>query len=81
MLTFPLSPGEGYNWSEQIKHRAERSASINSQAPSAAAANTTAHQRAVSVAGAEQPIKEMPKTPMKPDRFQERILKGDFYMD
>jgi len=33
------------------------------------------------VAAAEQPLREMPKTPMKPDRFQERILKGDFYMD
>ncbi|KAK4691491.1 hypothetical protein P7C71_g5520, partial [Lecanoromycetidae sp. Uapishka_2] len=73
--------GEGYNWSEQIKHRAERSASINSQAPPAVSAGVAAHQRAFSVAAVEQPIREMPKTPMKPDRHQERILKGDFYMD
>ena len=42
------------------------------------------HARAVSVAAGEQPVKEMPTAPrerMVPDHFQERILKGDFYMD
>jgi hypothetical protein len=31
----------------------------------------------------EPPVKEMPKAkePKVPDYFQERILKGDFYMD
>ena len=73
--------GEGFNWSEQIKNRAERSASINSQAPTAPANGPPNHQKAASVSAAEEPIKEMPKSPRKPDHFQERILKGDFYMD
>lgn len=73
--------GEGFNWSEQIKNRAERSASINSQAPPAPATGPSNHQKAASVSATEQPIKEMPKSPRKPDHFQERILKGDFYMD
>lgn len=32
----------------------------------------------------EAPVREMPTQPKaskKPDHFQERILKGDFYMD
>ncbi|CAF9938036.1 hypothetical protein IMSHALPRED_000638 [Imshaugia aleurites] len=73
--------GEGFNWPEQIKNRAERSASINSQAPPAPATGLSNHQKAASVAATEQPIKEMPKSPKQPDHFQERILKGDFYMD
>lgn len=73
--------GEGFNWPEQIKNRAERSASINSQAPPAPATGPSNHQKAASVSAPEQPVKEMPKSPRKPDHFQERILKGDFYMD
>lgn len=73
--------GEGFNWSEQIKSRAERSASINSQAPPAPATGPQTHPKVASVSATEQPIKEMPKSPRKPDHFQERILKGDFYMD
>lgn len=36
------------------------------------------------MAAVEQPVKEMPTAPKDrtvPDHFQERILKGDFYMD
>lgn len=72
--------GEGFNWSEQIKNRAERSASITGQA-AVPSTGSVGHQKSASIAAAEQPIKEMPKTPRKPDHFQERILKGDFYMD
>ena len=72
--------GEGFNWSEQIKNRAERSASVTGQV-TAPSTSSMGHQKSASVAAAEQPIKEMPKTPRKPDHFQERILKGDFYMD
>jgi hypothetical protein len=42
-------------------------------------ANT--HQRAKSVAIMEPPVREMPQQPKVPDAMQERILKGDFYMD
>lgn len=73
--------GEGFDWGEQIKNRAERSASINSQAPSAPGPMASEHHKAASIAAVEQPIKEIPKSPRKPDHFQERILKGDFYMD
>ncbi|MCJ1276756.1 hypothetical protein MMC21_004563 [Puttea exsequens] len=72
--------GEGYNWSEQIKHRAERSASTTQALPPPTSASVS-QQETTSVAAPEQPIREMPKTPQKPDHFQERILKGDFYMD
>ena len=37
--------------------------------------------RAKSVATMEPPVREMPKEQKRPDHFQERILKGDFYMD
>lgn len=42
------------------------------------------HPRAMTTAMPEQVIKEIPQarnSPKKPDHFQERILKGDFYMD
>ena len=81
ILTFSFDLVEGFNWSEQIKNRAERSASINSQATTAPAMGPLNHQKAASTSAAEQPIKEMPKSPKRPDHFQERILKGDFYMD
>lgn len=74
--------GEGFNWSEQLRTRAERSSSITAP-PTAPGPGSSPreHQRATSLAGVEQPIKEMPKQPRAPDAFQERILKGDFYMD
>lgn len=80
----------GFNWSDSMRTRAERSSSIsgffggggsgsgpNSGSPPSAAA----HHKAPSVSSMEQPVKEVPKTPRAPDHFQERILKGDFYMD
>jgi hypothetical protein len=89
---FPVSarPGEGgFNWSEQLRSRAESSVS-QTQRPSLSTPNppkTAQHERTKSVS-------EMPTPPMavpapaparpvrnKPDAFQERILKGDFYMD
>ena len=76
--TFSRRTGEGgFNWSDQIRSRAERSASIAGSPGTTASPN---HHRAATVA-AEAPIKEMPKAPKAPDHFQERILKGDFYMD
>jgi hypothetical protein len=83
----PGTTGEGgFNWSEQLRSRAESSVS-QSQRPSFSSAKSTMHERAKS-------ITEMPPPPVavpapaparperkKPDAFQERILKGDFYMD
>jgi hypothetical protein len=78
-LTIMLSnTGEGYNFAETMRNRAERSSVsgprpiMNPQGP---------HQRAKSVAIMEPPVQEMPRQPNVPDAMQERILKGDFYMD
>ena len=71
--------GEGFNFGEQLRSRAQRSSSITSalNPPSAVPSD---HQRH-SVAVMEPPVKQPPKSPRAPDHFQERILKGDFYMD
>ena len=71
---------EGFNWPESLRSRAE--SSVERGAGPAAAAGP-AHGRAQSIAIAPpaiQPPQEIPKS-AKPDAFQERILKGDFYMD
>ncbi|KAJ4338974.1 hypothetical protein N0V95_007919 [Ascochyta clinopodiicola] len=69
--------GEGYNFAENLRSRAERG-SISGPSPMLSAPT---HQRAKSVAIMEPPVREMPKQPKQPDAMQERILKGDFYMD
>jgi len=78
--SLPRRSGEGFNWSESLRSRAERTSSI-SASPTTVHTAPPQHQRATSVAVMEPPVKEMPKTPKAPDPFQERILKGDFYMD
>ncbi|KAI4173862.1 MAG: hypothetical protein LQ346_008318 [Caloplaca aetnensis] len=74
--------GEGFNWAEQIRTRAERSSSITNPPTSVPA--VSARERQVAAAPAppvEVPAKPPPKDDRVPDHFQERILKGDFYMD
>lgn len=64
-----------------MRTRAERTSSISAQGGLPA---PPAHTRAKSVATMDAPIREMPAQPKenrRPDHFQERILKGDFYMD
>lgn len=74
--------GEGFNWSEALRSRAERAPSLGApvspQAPSGA--RQSGHQRAASIASMEQPVREIPRQPKqnKPDFFQEKILRGDF---
>ncbi|CAI7587955.1 unnamed protein product [Penicillium discolor] len=73
--------GEGFNWSEALRSRAERAPSIGSPvSPQAAQRSPGHHQRAASIASMEQPSREMPRQPKqnKPDFFQEKILRGDF---
>ncbi|KAE8147638.1 hypothetical protein BDV25DRAFT_29347 [Aspergillus avenaceus] len=79
--------GEGFNWSEALRTRAERAPSIGSIPPNAQQSQHATnpnqsghHQRAASIASMEQPAREMPKQPRqnKPDFFQEKILRGDF---
>lgn len=85
------SIGEGFNWSEALRARAERAPSVagNSASPPAgpsqaqqsyAASQHGHHQRAASIAVMEPPGRELPKQPKqnKPDFFQEKILRGDF---
>ncbi|KAF2255417.1 hypothetical protein BU26DRAFT_155781 [Trematosphaeria pertusa] len=79
-LTTMLShTGEGYNFAENLRSRAERT-SMSSAHP-IHSPQAPPHQRAKSVAIMEPPAREMPKQPKVPDAMQERILKGDFYMD
>ncbi|KAL2215289.1 hypothetical protein M432DRAFT_146500 [Thermoascus aurantiacus ATCC 26904] len=75
--------GEGFNWSEALRTRAERAPSIGAHSPgpqSAAGPQGHHHQRAASIASMEQSAREMPKQPRynKPDFFQEKILRADF---
>ncbi|KAF4210864.1 hypothetical protein CNMCM8980_003166 [Aspergillus fumigatiaffinis] len=80
--------GEGFNWSEALRTRAERAPSIGGISPVAGqsqqhvapAEHQRYHQRAASIASMEQPAREIPRQPKqnKPDFFQEKILRGDF---
>jgi hypothetical protein len=91
------SPGndqQGFNWSEQLRSRAESSVVGAPRASFSLASSSpprgSIHDRAKSVSEMPQPPiqassvkQQQPKQPErpKPDAFQERILKGDFYMD
>ncbi|PYH81400.1 hypothetical protein BO82DRAFT_336076 [Aspergillus uvarum CBS 121591] len=79
--------GEGFNWSEALRTRAERAPSLGITSPNApqtqpltGSGQQCHHQRATSIASMEQPAREIPKQPKqnKPDFFQEKILRGDF---
>lgn len=74
-----IGNGEGFNWSEALRSRAERAPSIGGPA-SPSATRHSPHQRATSIASMESPGREIPKQPKhnKPDFFQEKILRGDF---
>lgn len=97
----PGSNDQGFNWSDQLRSRAESTVSAGPRAsfsfssglnaspprsnPGAGpppAANSH-HDRARSVSDMPGPPAQPPRAraPQKPDHFQERILKGDFYMD
>ncbi|KAG5918410.1 hypothetical protein E4U53_004098 [Claviceps sorghi] len=83
---------QGFNWSDQLRSRAE--SSVTGARPSFSLASSPPraaphHDRARSVSDMAQPPVQAPQPPVqrpkqeprKPDAFQERILKGDFYMD
>ncbi|KAK4128960.1 hypothetical protein N657DRAFT_668088 [Parathielavia appendiculata] len=92
-------PDQGFNWSEQLRSRAESTVAAGPRpsfslasglggSPPRAAAPAPApvsprHDRAKSFSDMPAPPAQPPKprAPQKPDPFQERILKGDFYMD
>lgn len=95
-----VRPDQGFNWSEQLRSRAESIAAgaarpvglsaspprgnpVSGGVPPAPQQSTSpGHDRAKSVSDMSAPPVQTPKPrPQKPDHFQERILKGDFYMD
>ncbi|KYK55554.1 hypothetical protein DCS_07517 [Drechmeria coniospora] len=77
----------GFNWSEQLRSRAE--SSVIGARPSFSHASSPPrghHDRTQSVSDLPPPptqasVVRPKQEPRKPDAFQERILKGDFYMD
>ncbi|CEN60113.1 hypothetical protein ASPCAL02554 [Aspergillus calidoustus] len=80
-----IGNGEGFNWSEALRTRAERGpispGSAQSLQGQGQGQGQGHHRRAASIASMEPPVKEMPKQPKqdnKPDFFQEKILRGDF---
>lgn len=89
---------QGFNWSDQLRSRAESTlasgqrpsfsfaSGVSASPPRAGphpAAVSPRHDRAKSVSDMPAPPAQPPRAraPQKPDPFQERILKGDFYMD
>ncbi|KAF5515507.1 hypothetical protein CGCS363_v000424 [Colletotrichum siamense] len=89
-------PDQGFNWSEQLRSRAESSVQGSRPSFSFGSGLSTSpprgmpngnHDRTKSVSDMPAPPAQAaamkPKAPErpKPDAFQERILKGDFYMD
>ncbi|KAK0731076.1 hypothetical protein B0H67DRAFT_475871 [Lasiosphaeris hirsuta] len=100
-LCSPARSDQGFNWSDQLRSRAESTVSAGPRAsfsfssglnaspprsnPSAGPPPTVSphHDRAKSVSDMPAPPAQQPRAraPQKPDHFQERILKGDFYMD
>lgn len=78
------SSSEGFNWSDNFRTRAERTSSIVGGVGGGGAPAGGGHARAKSVAVMEPPPAAQipkPKEQKRPDAMQERILKGDFYMD
>jgi hypothetical protein len=72
-------PAEGFNWADNMRSRAERG-SISGMSASPPTGGWT-HARSKSIAVMDTPVRDNPKPVNIPDQFQERILKGDFYMD
>ncbi|KAM3074391.1 hypothetical protein ACMFMG_002803 [Clarireedia jacksonii] len=93
--TSSARPGDGvFNWSEQLRSRAESTVSqsqrpsLSNSPPNRPTFHIPTHERAKSVSEMPAPPTSTipPAQPPKParrqpDPFQERILKGDFYMD
>ncbi|KAK6614115.1 hypothetical protein H4I96_00436 [Botrytis cinerea] len=67
-------PGEGgFNWSEQLRSRAE--SQVSQSQPKSIGDAPAPPTSAIPPVAAPKPARK------QPDAFQERILKGDFYMD
>lgn len=86
----PAEGNSGFNWSEQLRSRAESSVSQSqrpsfSTSPSASKPMMPLQDRKTELPPppvvVPQPQQQQRPVRPKPDAFQERILKGDFYMD
>jgi hypothetical protein len=88
----PARSDNAYNWSEQLRSRAESSVTgtrqgLGTNMASSPPRSASQHDQNKSVSEMPAPPHQAaamkPKQPErpKPDHFQERILKGDFYMD
>jgi len=86
----PGSAGEGgFSWSENLRSRAESLSQSRPNFPTSPTATRAApkFERTKSISEMPTPPSQVPAPPpakpvrQKPDAFQERILKGDFYMD
>lgn len=90
--TSPGTPDNAFNWSEQLRSRAE--SNVQGHRPSFPAGRYGSPPRGNGQHDRSKSISEMPAPPQqaaavkpkqperpKPDHMQERILKGDFYMD
>ncbi|KAK1998626.1 hypothetical protein LX36DRAFT_633983 [Colletotrichum falcatum] len=89
-------PDQGFNWSEQFRSRAESSVQGQRPSFSFGSGLSSSPTRGMGHGAhdRQKSVSEMPAPPAqavamkskaperpKPDAFQERILKGDFYMD
>jgi len=100
MYTPSARSDQGFNWSDQLRSRAESTVNSGSRASFSFASGLSSspprsngsgypngvsphHDRARSVSDMPAPPATAPRArvPQKPDPIQERILKGDFYMD
>ncbi|KAK4240800.1 hypothetical protein C8A03DRAFT_41713 [Achaetomium macrosporum] len=102
MCSPSIRSDQGFNWSDQLRTRAESTVAAgprpsfslasglggspprNGAAPVSGpipAPESPRHNRAKSVSDMPAPPAQPPRPRQKPDHFQERILKGDFYMD
>ncbi|KAI9655196.1 MAG: hypothetical protein M1829_000692 [Trizodia sp. TS-e1964] len=81
--------GEGFNWSDSLRSRAERTSmsavNANAAAPISSSPppppSAMSQRAAATAAPAPPPPARAAKVYTQPDHIQERILKGDFYMD
>lgn len=82
-------PGEGFNWSEALRARAERDPSLSSSTATGPPLHPNQRQRTASIESIERPVPlhdvsvSKPQHPSHhkqntPDFFQEKILKGDY---
>ncbi|KAL1304642.1 hypothetical protein AAFC00_003606 [Neodothiora populina] len=80
VLTFRDRTESGFNWADNMRTRAERT-SFGGATQMGTSPVMGSHHRAKSVAVMDQPVRESPRAAPPLDYTQERILKGDFYMD